>query len=83
MNDDNMFSLHVHFPNLIPNSDDNLNNLTFDLNVSTPQGQWTLLQITRAFSFSLHKFGWLQVSSVFFKGKSTGHLQKWNILHVS
>ena len=43
MNDDNMFSLHVHFPNLIPNSDDNLNNMTFDLNVSTPQGQWTLL----------------------------------------
>ena len=43
---------------------------------------------TRAFRFSLHKLGWLQVSSkcfalYFLKGNSPGHLQKWNILRVS
>ena len=42
----NLFNLQVHFPDLIPNSYDNLNNMKLDLNVSTPQGQSILVQIT-------------------------------------
>ena len=36
----NLFNLHVHFPDLIANSYDNTNNMKLDLNVSTPQGQF-------------------------------------------
>ena len=39
-----------------------------DLNVSTPQDQSVIVQVTRAFSFLalVYKLGWLQVSSKWF-----------------
>ena len=85
MKDDNcqnLFNLHVHFPDLIPNSYDILNNMKLNLNVSTPQGHSVLVQTTRAFSFSVHKLGWLQVSSkcfalYFLKGTHQGICRNW------
>ena len=79
----------VHFPGLNPNSYDNLNNMKLDLNVSTPQCQSTLVQITRDFFALVYIHirvitSFFQVfCSVFFKGHSLGHLQEWNLLHVS
>ena len=54
----------VLFPDLKPNSYDNLNNMKLYLNVSTPQGQSILVQITRAFRCLalVYKLGLLQVS---------------------
>ena len=83
----NLLNLRVHFPDLIPNFYYNLNNNKLDLNVSSPKGQLISVQIIRAFSFSLQIrviTSFFEVfCSVFYKGHSPGHLQKWNILHVS
>ena len=57
-----------------------------DLNVSTPQRQSANNQRLSLFSFSLQirvNTSFFQViCSVFFKGRSPGHLQKYNLLHV-
>ena len=75
----------VHFLDLNPNSYDNL---TWKSEILiSPQGQSRLVQITRAFSFSLQIrviSSFFQVfCSVCFKGQLPVHLQKWNLLHVS
>ena len=73
----------VHFPDLNPNSYDNLNTMKLDLNVSTKVK--FSAKTTKVISWRIRVIivFFKEFCSASFKGQLPTHFQKWNLLHLS